>query len=461
MLTIFKLLILFPSLLLAQSQEAHLYNCELAQEGYKTYHCRNLNSESWVVDTDADSAPLECLEKCRQWYSDCTHVTYHVDNNQAYCQLQDCSGIHWNAPDEDYLYHEFSCYDTYQCRDVQHEPEVISFPENVTAGCHGADPSDESSCMNFDQEACFMAKYKCYWKQDTCTNANLAAQAISDCQDPPAGSIAVFFINFFIAGVIMAILVFNCPDFVEAVKADVTSAAKKILSTLFSVWSASFGLYEGINVSVVLGCLGDFLELGSSCENTLDQLESGTIITILFSALSMLLIFTFACGMMWFGLKADDDSLKLGLYFVHFFELGVLIGCAVGLSANPDNCSSEYHSIIKDQKTAFTKVVVFTILYMVMDLLAFFGIDYAYVSALCGCASEEKEDEEEKENDGGIMPFVTFCFSKKEEDEETKMEEEMASPMEKDVVLDVEYVEDNAEPYQLKPSGAEPVEQVM
>merc|ERR1712141_141501 len=119
----------------------------------------------------------------------------------------------------------------------------------------------------------------------------------------------------------------------------------------------------------------DSVDLGSTCSDTLGLMEPGTIIIVLFSSLSMLLILVFACGMMWFGLKVTDD-LKLGLYFVHFFELGVLIGCAVGLSANPDNCSSEYHSIIKDQKTAFTKVVVFTILYMVMDLLAFFGIDY-------------------------------------------------------------------------------------
>merc|ERR1719384_1031869 len=130
-------------------------------------------------------------------------------------------------------------------------------------------------------------------------------------------------------------------------------------------------------------------------------MEYGTISILLFSSLSMLLILVFACGMMWFGLNVTDDS-KIGLYFVHFFELGVLVGCAIGLSANPDDCSPEFGSVIDDQKSAFTKVVVFTVLYMVFDCLSFFGIvDSACIQSYLGFSSEEeKEDEEETTKKG-------------------------------------------------------------
>merc|ERR1719361_3305951 len=99
---------------------------------------------------------------------------------------------------------------------------------------------------------------------------------------------------------------------------------------------------------------------------------------------------------MWFGLNVTDDF-KLGLYFVHFFELGVLVGCAVGLSANPDDCSPAFGSIMDDQKSAFVKVVVFTVLFMVYDCMSFLGV-IDYITALCSgedSEAEEKADEEE------------------------------------------------------------------
>merc|ERR1719242_2470959 len=109
----------------------------------------------------------------------------------------------------------------------------------------------------------------------------------------------------------------------------------------------------------------------------------------------MILILVFACGMMWFGLNVPDDF-KKGLYFVHFFELGVLVGCAIGLSANSDDCSPAFGSIMDDQKSAFVKVIVFTVLYMVFDCLSFLGVT-DYISALCSSEEAEEKTEEDEE----------------------------------------------------------------
>jgi len=312
------------------------------------------------------------------------------------------------------------------------EPEVVAYPQNATDGCHGIEESDQFMCGNYDKENCFFLREKCYWVQDGCTMLNLGALAKEKCEETPAGSIAVFFICFFAAGCIGAILYFNCPEFVEKVTSDKFTAAQKVAATLYSVFSASWGIYEGINVSVVLGCLKDSVEMGGSCADALGLMESGTIIIVLFSSLNMLLILVFACGMMWFGLNVTDD-LKVGLYFVHFFELVVLIGCAIGLSANPDDCSPEFGSIIDDQKSAFTKVVVFTVLYMVFDCLTFFGlVDTACISNLLGCSSEENEDEEEQQ---------------------TKKQESSSPDLTEDFALDVQPLEQESSTSEAVESG--------
>lgn len=403
MLTL-SLIFLLPHLLITDANLQASASCELVAEGYKTYHCFQLSTEQWAADVH-EASPAPCLAKCEE-NSDCTHVAFHLDDNEAFCELQDCagnSGFSFSSAGEDYFYHESSCWSSYQCRPVVlasgAEPLNVSFPEDVTPGCHGVDASNELSCASYDRDACaFFGATDCYWAQDSCTMVNLGAEAVESCEDPPAGSIAVFFICFFVAGCIAAVLSFNCPEFVEKVTSDVKTAAKSIFATLYSVFSASWGLYEGINVSVVLGCLKDSVDLGGSCSDALGSMESGTIIVVLFSSLSMILIFVFACGMMWFGLKVTDD-LKKGLYFVHFFELGVLIGCAVGLSANPESCSPAFGSIIDDQKSAFTKVVVFTVLYMVFNCMSFLGVT-DYISAALGCSgeaeTEEKADEDEE-----------------------------------------------------------------
>jgi len=73
-----------------------------------------------------------------------------------------------------------------------------------------------------------------------------------------------------------------------------------------------------------------------------------------------------------------------------------LIGCAIGLSANSDDCSPAFGSIIDDQKSAFVKVIVFTVLYMVFDCLSFLGVT-DYISALCSSDEEEEKAEEDEE----------------------------------------------------------------
>jgi len=398
-----SLIFLLPYLIIADVNLEASASCELVHEGYKTYHCSQLSTEQWAADVH-EASPAACLAECEE-NSGCTHVAFRLDNNEAFCELQDCagtSGFSFGSTGEDYFYHEYSCYSSYQCRPVVldngAEPLNISFPEDITPGCHGIDVSNEISCSSYDRDACaFFGATECYWAQDTCTMVNLGAEAVESCEDPPAGSIAVFFICFFVAGCIGAGLFFNCPEFVEKVNSDVKTAVKSILATLYSVFSASWGLYEGINVSVVLGCLKDSVDLGGSCSDALGSMESGTITIVLFSSLSMLLILVFACGMMWFGLKVTDD-LKKGLYFVHFFELGVLVGCAIGLSANPNNCSPAFGSIIDDQKSAFVKVVVFTVLYMVFDCLSFLGVT-DYISASLACSGGEEQEEKAVEDE--------------------------------------------------------------
>lgn len=433
---ILSLFFLLPNLLNADAIPNATSPCELVHEGYKPYGCSQLSENEWW-SADVQETSLEaCLAKCEET-EDCTHAAFHEDLSGAgastWCDLQQCSGSTgsaWGQP-EAYFYHEYSCYSSYQCRPVvmdnAAEPEVISFPADVTTGCHGLDQSDEFSCSMYDQDHCvFFGAEKCFWVQDSCTMANLGAEAIENCDEVPAGSIAVFFICFFAAGCIAAVLVCNCPEFCDTVKSNVMTAVQKILSTLYSVFSASWGLYEGINVSVALGCLKDSVDLGSTCSDTLGLMESGTIIIVLFSSLSMLLILVFACGMMWFGLKVTDD-MKLGLYFVHFFELGVLIGCAIGLSANPDDCYPSFGPTLDDQKNAFIKVVVFTVLFMVFDCLSFLGVT-DYISNSLGCSSEE-----EKQTD--------------QEETETKKESECSD--------DVIFV--SVKPLQLAPSRAEPI----
>jgi len=247
-----------------------------------------------------------------------------------------------------------------------------------------------------DLENCLWNSDECYYFQDTCNNAELGKSAVDKCDKTPAGTSAVFFVNFFVAGCIFAILWVNVPEFVEKVHSDKLKSAKAIMMTLYSVFSSSYSMYQGINVAIVLGCLADTLTWGQeACENGLESMESGTVVIILFSALAMIVQFTFACGLAQFGLNVNDEN-KCGLYFVHFFEIGNLIGCAIGLSTHPD-CSPAFQSIIDEQTNKFINVIVFTVLFMVLDLLGWFGIDYAYVSSLCGFGAEEKKETQDSE----------------------------------------------------------------